>query len=415
MTKSIWSEIVEQCLKKTDSQWPQKISSDRPTPEGKAPNGVSGIIYSGNIHETVPKRLLLDNRLTPIERNAWQVFKLLLDKEGFAVPHYEDLQPYLSMVPYGEKASKETIARTIHILRLTRWLSLVSRGRDKRTGQHLGSLYILHDEPITVADAVEIDKTYIELVVNSRKHANKSVRIVADGAMDDLQSSEHEGVQTRLALMAERISLQSLSKANAMHQYQTSSSESKPSKNSRVRNQNNPSSESEISKNHPVRINNLPSSESELKLKSRNSNEVRIPNPYSTSTVFINNSTSTVLDKKYLAEITTQQQKNINELINQIQPDITPLVIQEFNQRCAEGNIKSPVKYLFGLLKRAVNNEFKPWVAKTEEKPITQQPVKPSIQPLNIYRRDINQPIPESTKQQISNLKNLLSMSSVKK
>lgn len=39
----------------------------------------TGIIFTGNPHEAVPRRLLLDNRLTPLERNAWQVFRLLLN------------------------------------------------------------------------------------------------------------------------------------------------------------------------------------------------------------------------------------------------------------------------------------------------------------------------------------------------
>lgn len=33
----------------------------------------TGILFTGNPHEAVPRRLLLDNRLTPLERNAWQV------------------------------------------------------------------------------------------------------------------------------------------------------------------------------------------------------------------------------------------------------------------------------------------------------------------------------------------------------
>jgi hypothetical protein len=35
-----------------------------------------GFLYSGNRHESVPRALFLDRRLTPLERNAWQVFRL---------------------------------------------------------------------------------------------------------------------------------------------------------------------------------------------------------------------------------------------------------------------------------------------------------------------------------------------------
>jgi len=38
-----------------------------------------GFLYSGNRHESVPRALFLDRRLTPLERNAWQVFRLQLN------------------------------------------------------------------------------------------------------------------------------------------------------------------------------------------------------------------------------------------------------------------------------------------------------------------------------------------------
>lgn len=73
----------------------------------------SGIIFSGNPHETVPRRLLLDKRLTPLERNCWQVFRLLINDDGLtAFPTYEQLRPYLGMQP-GKIASRETIAKAL--------------------------------------------------------------------------------------------------------------------------------------------------------------------------------------------------------------------------------------------------------------------------------------------------------------
>src|SRR3546814_20061698 len=68
-----------------------------PTP-GAVPTGpASGdaFLFSGNRHETVPRRLFLDRRLTPLERNAWQVFRLMLNDDGVtAFPTYEQLQPW---------------------------------------------------------------------------------------------------------------------------------------------------------------------------------------------------------------------------------------------------------------------------------------------------------------------------------
>src|SRR5579872_3499849 len=55
------------------------------------------ILFAGNRHETVPRALFTDYRLTPLERNAWQVCRLMLREDGIsAFPTYERLRPYLA-------------------------------------------------------------------------------------------------------------------------------------------------------------------------------------------------------------------------------------------------------------------------------------------------------------------------------
>src|SRR3546814_15584708 len=101
------------------------------------------------LFRSVPRALFLDRRLTPLERNAWQVFRLQLNDDGVtAFPTYDQLRPYLASMPCASQASHETVARALTLLRLTRWLSLVRRRRDPRTGRIQGNLYVLHDEPL---------------------------------------------------------------------------------------------------------------------------------------------------------------------------------------------------------------------------------------------------------------------------
>ena len=49
-----------------------------------------GFLYSGNRHESVPRALFLDRRLTPLERTAWQVLGRKGVKDGRG---YMDDQP----------------------------------------------------------------------------------------------------------------------------------------------------------------------------------------------------------------------------------------------------------------------------------------------------------------------------------
>ncbi|HHX3483443.1 TPA: STY4528 family pathogenicity island replication protein, partial [Pseudomonas aeruginosa] len=73
-----------------------------------------GFLFSGNRHESVPRSLFLDRRLTPLERNAWQVFRLLLNEDGVtAFPTYDQLRPWLASMPCSAQASHETVARAL--------------------------------------------------------------------------------------------------------------------------------------------------------------------------------------------------------------------------------------------------------------------------------------------------------------
>jgi hypothetical protein len=56
------------------------------------------------------------------------------------------------------------VARALTLLRLTRWLSLVRRRRDPKTGRIQGNLYVLHDEPLTPFEAMQLDPDYLGLV-----------------------------------------------------------------------------------------------------------------------------------------------------------------------------------------------------------------------------------------------------------
>src|SRR3546814_12455977 len=81
-------------------------------------------------------------------------------------------------MPCAGQASHETVARALTLLRLTRWLSLVRRRRDARTGRILGNLYVLHDEPLTPFEAMQLDPDYLQLVSHALGHSAKTVQIV---------------------------------------------------------------------------------------------------------------------------------------------------------------------------------------------------------------------------------------------
>ncbi|HCP3123225.1 TPA: helix-turn-helix domain-containing protein, partial [Escherichia coli] len=104
----------------------------------------SGLLFTGNVHDSYPRRLLLDTRLSPLDKTAWMMIRLhALNNEGAVFPTYDELQLQLASPGCG-KASRETVSRVLTMLRLTGWLSLCKRVRDEK-GRVRGNIYALHD------------------------------------------------------------------------------------------------------------------------------------------------------------------------------------------------------------------------------------------------------------------------------
>lgn len=64
---------------------------------------------------------MLDARLTPLERNGWQVLRMLRSAEGISpLANLGQLRRYLTL---GQRAGYETAWRVLVVLRLTGWIS----------------------------------------------------------------------------------------------------------------------------------------------------------------------------------------------------------------------------------------------------------------------------------------------------
>jgi hypothetical protein len=358
---SRWQRVLQQCTQQLHERWPARPTTEQPSNQALQ----AGFLFSGQSHEVVPRRLLLDNRLTPLERNAWQVFRLMLQGQGVVTPRYEDLQPYLSSVPYGASASRETIARVLTMLRLTRWLSLVSRGRDQISGRLQGSLYVLHDEPLTPAEAMELDQDYLDLVGHALGHATKAVRIVAQHIVDEVRQDtniDQGRLPTRLDSWGEQWAQQGLDQppGDAFH-------DSGHGEDHRVRNRAGPRSDSESGSNPNV------------------SGTVRNPNAACTvlkeSKCTVPRATSTVdnLHWPTSLRLNPSERQAIAVALNKLNPADQQAVLNEAGARCAAGGIRKPAAYLMGLIQRALKGDFRPWTSQVEPSPVAEpHPTVPS-------------------------------------
>ena len=359
-----WQRVLQQCTQQLSERWPVRPTTEQPSNQALQ----AGFLFSGQSHEVVPRRLLLDSRLTPLERNAWQVFRLMLQGQGVVTPRYEDLQPYLSSVPYGASASRETIARVLTMLRLTRWLSLVSRGREQLSGRLQGSLYVLHDEPLTPAEAIELDQDYLALVGHALGHATKAVRIVAQHIVEEIRQDtdiDRDRLPTRLDSWGEHWTQQGLDPATdaVLH-------DSELREDALVRNRAGPRSDSEPSLNASV------------------SGTVRNPNAACTvlkeSICTVPRATPAVDNLHWPAalHLSPSERQAIAVALNKLKPADRQAVLNEAGARCAAGSVRKPAAYLMGLIQRALKDDFRPWVGRAEPSPIAEPPAPTPSRPI---------------------------------
>lgn len=345
----------------------RKASSERtPVREGKpACQPGEGLLFTGNPHEAVPRRLLLDPRLSPLERNAWQIFRMLIRDDGLtAFPSYDHLQQFLSAQPF-KRASRESVAKCLTVLRLTRWLTLCSRLRDEATGQNQGNVYMLHEEPISCSEAAELDPGYLDLISTSFSHANKTVQVLAEHELAEVlrdQNLDHDALPSRLGVFAERLSRQAWAAQQediaAQFGFRT-----RPSSQA-----DRPSPESELGRTGP-------SSDDEKSVQARESNRVRKPNSNSTVNTDTSVCKNTVLGQAEpglspsLDALPEDQRNKALDALRLLEPELGQAVLEEWAARCSTKAIRKPLGYLLGLIQRAIRGEFVVWAAQQKGSP----------------------------------------------
>lgn len=381
---------------------PERIPT--PSPVTPAAPG-DAFLFSGNRHEAVPRRLFLDRRLTPLERNAWQVFRLMQGDDGVtAFPTYEQLRPWLASMPCAGLASHETVARALTLLRLTRWLSLVRRRRDPKTGRILGNLYVLHDEPLTPFEAMQLDPDYLQLVSQALGHSAKAVQIVGLHTLKEIGEDPMLAGRTlpsRLQVLAERLASQGLGTQESYPQ-EDATHDSEEGASSLLRNRDDPTSESEAGLK-PVPDASLRNPKQARTVRSSRINEVR-------TTAQAQAQARALGDLQWperFAQLKAEQQTGARVALQQVDAALRQAVLDEWAARCSSHGIRNPAGYLFGIIQRAIHGEFNAWakkdassapVAPNERPPPASPPSQPQGKPVP----------PEVARQHIERLRKLL-------
>lgn len=332
-------------------------------------NGQHGLLFFGNQHETVPTRLLHDPYLTPRAKFAWQLIKCNVRAfQGGLFPSYETLGKLLSDKPFsGTSLSEKTITQTLYLLRLTRWLTLCETVRSDK-GYVVGNVYILHDEPVPILDAIQLSEDYLAFLEKCTHHRDGIISSVANHIVENLLAdkaqwhyvSHLESMQVRFREYQERL-----------HKEPQSSNES--SQSLLKIQQNILTSNMEVndsSREVRQKMNNFLTFNMEVRGENEDKSLIldRLPICKSVlqySTLYINKySTGQVEEITWPTEIalTDLEKKMTAKAMRGLDLGLCQAILLETQQRILQQrDVKKPSGYLYTLIQKAHQGTFKPY------------------------------------------------------
>jgi len=308
----------------------------------------SGLLFTGNVHDAYPRQLLLDTRLSPLDKMAWMIIRLYAQhNEGAIFPTYDELQLQLASPGKG-KASRETVSRVLMMLRLTGWLSLCRRVRDEH-GRVRGNIYAQHDEPLTAYDADQLDPLWLDMVTAACRNRNKTISATARGIVSDIRHDPTlRHYHSHLAQIEARLDAPQTPQQMAKRVAASLSPASEPSLSETELSKNTLSSETEPGdKNVSVQL----SSVSEPPVKPGLSDSVRDPNHKYVRNITQSVKRNTYVLPEWFAERVGQDDRGA--LTSQLQAQ--PEEMANYILSCLEQTNppRNPVGWMLAMLKKA--------------------------------------------------------------
>ncbi len=322
----------------------------------------SGLLFTGNVHDAIPRRLLLDTRLSPLDKMAWMMIRLYAqNNEGAIFPTYDELQLQLASPGKG-KASRETVSRVLLMLRITGWLSLCKRVRDDK-GRVRGNIYAQHDEPLTFCDAEAMDPRYLDMVAEACMNRNRTISQTARDILGEIKNDPgmrhyHSHIsQLEARIGSAQTPGQMAARQRVTEERMRPGSETEPVVRTLSSAPEKRGSETEPGKKMGQK---RQSSDSEPSVKSAGYHRVREPNHY------VRNITHSVIKNTYVlpASLTGQiREEDAIMLTSQLQAlpeSLARSVLESLSGMLGSQSLQNPVGWLLAVLKRAREGNFYP-------------------------------------------------------
>ncbi|MGE7084363.1 STY4528 family pathogenicity island replication protein [Achromobacter xylosoxidans] len=299
---------------------------------------------------TTPASLMLDARLTPLERNGWQVLRMLRSAEGISpLANLGQLRRYLTSTPLGQRAGYETARRVLVVLRLTGWISLVGQQRDPLTGHVLSELYQVHESALRFQQACTLDASLPVLLQSSIGHENNQVDRVAVHIQAALAQTPEVASIAAHDQLGDDDDLPPTSPSQASEAVDPPPLSSDSAGSTLVQQQTEYARHmtAEQSSTYKTYI-----YKKERTYRAREENSDPSSRPVSLPPC--------------LSSAQADQQKDVQAALRRLPPQHRQEVLDELQARSQSGTVRNVVAYFFALVKRVFAGEFRLWAGRKE-------------------------------------------------
>ncbi|QEO76780.1 hypothetical protein [Pseudomonas brassicacearum] len=295
---------------------------------------------------TTLKALILDVRLTPLERNGWQVLHMLRTADGLSpLVNMGQLRRYLTCTPCGQRAGAATAWRALAVLRLTGWISFVRQHCDLLTGNVQSVLYRVNERALSFHEACALDDSLEELMATCIGHENKQIKHLAEHI---LATSEDTHGRPPIAIRGQR----------------NKDDEPPPSAPLRERPTRTPTPRVVTQQTkQPRQIPQEQDRTHKLYLYKKE-------RTYRAHTREESDSSSASLAlPPCLASAKADQQRDVLAALKRLPSHHRQDVLDELQARSQSGTVRNVVAYFFALVKRVLVGEFRLWAGRQKQHP----------------------------------------------
>lgn len=307
--------------------------------------------------------LMLDVRLTPLERNGWQVLHMLRTADGLSpLVNMGQLRRYLTCTPCGQRAGAATAWRALAVLRLTGWISFVGQHCDLLTGNVQSVLYRVNERALSFPEACALDDSLEELMATCIGHENKQIKHLAEHI---LATSEDTPERLPIAIREQR---------NKDDEPPPSAPSRKPPRINRTSTPSTSANRSTVTQ-QTKQTRQIPQ-EQDRTYKPYLYKKERT---YRAHTREESDSPSAPLAlPPCLASAKADQQRDVLAALKRLPSHHRQDVLDELQARSQSGTVRNVVAYFFALVKRVLIGEFRLWAGRKKQhlagEPVAIQP-----------------------------------------